>query len=973
MNSIATEVGTAYLSIVAATKGMTKDIRRAFGDAVGDGDVAGKQSGKGFLGGLGRVITKGAAILGVGALVGTTISAGMQRAISIEGSQKKLEGLGHSAASITSIMDSALKSVKGTAYGLGDAASVAAMMAAAGVENGDAMTRTLSTVADVAAISGRSLTDMGTIFGSVAARGKLQGDDMLQLMSSGIPVLQLLGTHLGKTSAEVSAMVSKGQIDFQTFADAMEKGMGGAAQKGAETFTGALANTRAALGRLGAAFLSPALQAAKPLLIGVTAVIDAMTSAVTPLADALAARMVPAAESVGSALSALAAGDLSGVFGGAVGPVAHLVSALSPLNIAFQALKPVLPQLADAFLQIVTALLPAVPALASVAAQLGGALAQAAISLVPVLVPIVVQLAELAGALLSNEPLLKAIVAGFVAFKTANVATGVVSGLLGGMRAATPVLSALSTGLRGIPWVTASGGAAQFALTIGQTLRNPLGAAQVALAGLRSGLLGAGSVVGTFASTVGGVLRGALSVAVTAARGLWVVLAANPIGATIAAVAALAAGLVWFFTQTDVGREAWATFTTWLADTWAGLVELATGAWAGLTEFFSGLWADISAGASAGWAAFTGVLSGAWAVIEPIVTVPLKVWSALFQATWDTITAAASAALLILTGLFTGNFDLIDQATSGFWATIDSIWSGAWATITGAASTAWATIVSLFTSAGARILGAVTKAWSEVSAAFTTGIARVVGFVVTLPGRVVAGLGSLAALLAGVASRAWTSFNQAVMTGIARAIGFVATLPGRARAALGNLGSLLVGVGRAMIQGLINGVVGMAGNLGKAISGLLGGAVSRAKAALGIHSPSRVFMELGGYTGEGFTIGLEAEVDGVAQAAAKVAAAAVPDVSFDPWDKALTDLSASVTPAPVFIEPPAYARTADPVGASEGVEALLLRLIGAVEAGQTINLDGRALVGATARNMSQTLSAAETGKGRAAGRGGLEV
>ena len=148
-------------------------------------------------------------------------------------------------------MNNALASVKGTAFGLGDAATVAASLSAAGIASGEQMTKVLKTVADTAQISGRSLTDIGTIFGSVAARGKLQGDDMLQLMSSGVPVLQLLAKHLGKTSEEVSDMVSKGQIDFQTFADSMQEGLGGAALAAGDTFSGALANVKAALSRLG--------------------------------------------------------------------------------------------------------------------------------------------------------------------------------------------------------------------------------------------------------------------------------------------------------------------------------------------------------------------------------------------------------------------------------------------------------------------------------------------------------------------------------------------------------------------------------------------------------------------------------------------------------------------------------------------------------------------------------------------------
>src|SRR5699024_4591463 len=115
----------------------------------------------------------------------------------------------------------------------------------------------ISTVADTASIAGASMSEMGNIFGSVAARGKLQGDDLMQLQSRGIPVLQLLAEELGKTSAEVSDMVSKGEIDFKTFESAMATGVGGAAQSAGETTIGAFKNMGAAAGRLGATLAGP--------------------------------------------------------------------------------------------------------------------------------------------------------------------------------------------------------------------------------------------------------------------------------------------------------------------------------------------------------------------------------------------------------------------------------------------------------------------------------------------------------------------------------------------------------------------------------------------------------------------------------------------------------------------------------------------------------------------------------------------
>lgn len=288
----AQDIGVVYVHVEPSGKGFAKSIEGDIGDAV---DNASKQSSNTLIskigGAFGKVGTVGTGAIATiaGGITALAAKGGFTRALNIENAQAKLKGLGHDSASVTEIMNDALASVKGTAFGLGDAATVAASLSASGVNEGGQLTKVLKTVADTAQISGRSLTDIGTIFGSVAARGKLQGDDMLQLMSSGIPVLQMLGKHLNKTSAEVSDMVSGGKIDFQTFADAMQEGMGGAAQSAGTTFTGALANVKAALSRLGETAATPILNGLRGLFNQAIPLIDAFTAAVSPTLEKVGA------------------------------------------------------------------------------------------------------------------------------------------------------------------------------------------------------------------------------------------------------------------------------------------------------------------------------------------------------------------------------------------------------------------------------------------------------------------------------------------------------------------------------------------------------------------------------------------------------------------------------------------------------------------------------------------------------------
>lgn len=209
------------------------------------------------------------------------VQGGFNRALSIEQAEFKLQGLGHSAEEVDKIMENSLASVKGTAYGLDEAATVAASAVAAGVKPGEDLERTLKLVGDAATISGRDMNSMGAIFNKVAASGKMTGEELNQLTDAGIPMLQLLGDSLGKTNEEVRDMVSKGKIGFDEFRNAIEQGMSGAALTMGQTFSGALDNTKAAMSRLGKTFMDPFMKGMTPALGTLTDIIDMVASGTT--------------------------------------------------------------------------------------------------------------------------------------------------------------------------------------------------------------------------------------------------------------------------------------------------------------------------------------------------------------------------------------------------------------------------------------------------------------------------------------------------------------------------------------------------------------------------------------------------------------------------------------------------------------------------------------------------------------------
>ncbi|MGQ4548305.1 tape measure protein [Dermabacteraceae bacterium P13077] len=278
------ELGVAYLSLVPSLKGATRSIESQLGKA--ETEIARKGN---FGGALFGTLKKGAVVAGAGivSILGASLWKGFGRLSAIENAQAKLRGLGHDAKSITQIMKDSLAAVKGTAYGLEEAATVSAVMVASGIKPGKELEKTLRLVADSATISGQSMSDMGRIWASVAARGKLQGDDAMQLMSAGIPIWQMLGKEMNVTAGQAQELASKGKVSFETFRVAMEKNLGGAAKESGNTVTGSFKNMLAALGRFGAGLVGIIYPVLQPAFKKITGWIDGLTKAVEPAGKAI--------------------------------------------------------------------------------------------------------------------------------------------------------------------------------------------------------------------------------------------------------------------------------------------------------------------------------------------------------------------------------------------------------------------------------------------------------------------------------------------------------------------------------------------------------------------------------------------------------------------------------------------------------------------------------------------------------------
>lgn len=496
-----TELATAYVSIVGDASGIPKEIKSAFGQAEREAGPAGKSMGGRMSSALGTALKAGAASVAAAgvATIGTAMVKGFQRLDAIDQARAKLTGLGNDGAEVQQIMDNALASVRGTAFGMGDAASLAGVMVAAGIEPGRELEDTLKRVADSAAIAGTDLNDMGQIWGKAAAKGKIDGEIINQMLERQIPIYDILGDKMGKTSEEIAKMVSEGKISFEDFSDAMENRVGGAALEMGNTVSGAFANMNAALGRLGATALEPFFERLPAGMGSVTEALDAMEPKVRAIADALSHQIFDEwGPKIRSAFEEFRdSGRLDSVVG------------------TFRGLGDALADAAPHLGRLASGLAEASAALGVSGWELFLTALEAGTGLLQILNPLLSTTADLVS---NNTGLVTALMGAWLAFKTVpSLVTGV-----------TTVLTPMATGIRTAATnLSGFGGAWSQSLTYMRQANPQLSTAGAHLAVLRTNAGQAGSALSgglrSGLSGIVGALGGPVGIGITATlgAGMW--------------------------------------------------------------------------------------------------------------------------------------------------------------------------------------------------------------------------------------------------------------------------------------------------------------------------------------------------------------------------------------------------------------------------------------------------------------------
>lgn len=370
----------------------------------------------------------------------------------------------------------------------------------------------------------------------------------------------------------------------------------------------------------------------------------------------------------------------------------------------------------------------------------------------------------------------------------------------------------------------------------------------------------------------------------------------------------------------------WNGFTTGMAP----VIEAIKSLWSALTDFFSVLWQGIVVGAQAIWNGFVAIFTPiveaikvVWQALQPffstlwqgIVTTAQTIWQGLVtvvQTVWTNIQTIVQTSIQVLSTAIQTGMQVIQTVWSTVWnvlstvvqtvwsiittivstainalagiiravtAAIQGDWSGAWNAIKDVVSTVWNGIKSIVTTAINGVRSVITSVMNGIKSVMTSiwnGIKSVTSSVMSgIRSVVSSGMSSVRSVVSSMMSAVrsafsagWNAARSVTSSGINAAVNVV-------RSAASSMAS----AGRNFVMGFVNGIRGAIGAAASAAASMARAAMSSAKAALGIHSPSRVMRDqVGYYVAAGMAVGMRDNADMVQKAANRLAQSAVPSV-----------------------------------------------------------------------------------------------
>ncbi len=360
----------------------------------------------------------------------------------------------------------------------------------------------------------------------------------------------------------------------------------------------------------------------------------------------------------------------------------------------------------------------------------------------------------------------------------------------------------------------------------------------------------------------------------------------SPTGSLILGIAA---GVLLIIANWDKIKEAaeiiWGGITEFLQTTWNSISETAAAVWGGITEFFGGIWNGIKETVETVWSGITEFLQTTWNSISETAA---AVWSEItdfFGRIWNGMKEAAEAVWNGISNFLQGTWEGIRNSAEAIWNGISGFLEGVWNGIKGTAESIWNAVAGFCREVWEGVKSVAEETWNSVSAFLKETWSGIKGAAEEIWGGIKTffsdtweGLKAKAKEAGdsigrffsdawdGIKARArdaWDSVTETIGNFAANTYEKVKDVPEKIYGAVKNTAGKMQDAGKSLIGGVIEGISSTAGRAYDAISGVAGNLVSSFKNRLGIHSPSRAFMQLADYMIQGLVKGADNEENSI--------------------------------------------------------------------------------------------------------------
>ena len=280
---------------------------------------------------------------------------------------------------------------------------------------------------------------------------------------------------------------------------------------------------------------------------------------------------------------------------------------------------------------------------------------------------------------------------------------------------------------------------------------------------------------------------------------------------------------------------AWTNIKSTLSTAWEGIKTTASTKWNNLKTTISTGWNNIKTGATTAWTNIKSSLSTAWDGIKTTASTKWNNLKTTISTAWDSVkTTATTKWAGIKTSLSTA-WDGIKTTATTKWNNLKTSISTAWDNIKTTASTKWSTIKTSLSTAWDGIKTTASTKWNNLKTTISTGWNNIKSNASSTWDTIKSNLSSKWDSIKSTASTKWDNIKS--------------TIKNKGWSSVGS------NICDGIASGIDSGWSWLKNKVGSVASSLL----DKAKAALGIHSPSRLFRDIVGLNiGYGIGEGIEA-------------------------------------------------------------------------------------------------------------------